>query len=249
MPPPCFPKSSSSAGPTSASRRCSTGWSARSSRWSTTSPASRATAASARRTCSGSISPLVDTAGWEDEDAETLPGRMRAQTEVCARRRRRRAVRDRRARRADPARRGNRPLAARVDGAGGAGRQQGRGQRRATAGFYEALFARASASRCRSRPSTARAWPTCSRRCCRISTTSSPSEEADAEDEEDEDGRRPAQARHRRAAQRRQVDADQPHARRGPAADRARGRDHPRFDRGRLGVDRPQDRRGAARSG
>ena len=24
----------------------------------------------------------VDTAGWEDEDAETLPGRMRAQTEV-----------------------------------------------------------------------------------------------------------------------------------------------------------------------
>ena len=25
---------------------------------------------------------LVDTAGWEDEDAATLPGRMRAQTEV-----------------------------------------------------------------------------------------------------------------------------------------------------------------------
>src|SRR5438477_2257371 len=25
---------------------------------------------------------LVDTAGWEDEDAESLPGRMRAQTEA-----------------------------------------------------------------------------------------------------------------------------------------------------------------------
>ena len=25
---------------------------------------------------------IVDTAGWEDEEAETLPGRMRAQTEV-----------------------------------------------------------------------------------------------------------------------------------------------------------------------
>ena len=25
---------------------------------------------------------LVDTAGWEDEDPESLPGRMRAQTEV-----------------------------------------------------------------------------------------------------------------------------------------------------------------------
>ena len=36
-----------------------------------------------------------------------------------------------------------------------------------------------------------------------------------------------------RAAQHRQVDADQPAARRGAAADRARGRHHPRRDRGR----------------
>jgi GTP-binding protein len=71
----------------------------------------------------------VDTAGWEDEEAETLPGRMRAADRSLAQGRRRGAVRDRRARRADPARRGDRPLAARAGGAGGADRQQGRGQR------------------------------------------------------------------------------------------------------------------------
>ena len=54
--------------------------------------------------------------------------------------------------------------------------------------------------------------------------------------------RRAAQARHRRPAQRRQVDADQPHARRGAADHRARGRDHPRFDRDRLGVDTDGER-------
>jgi GTP-binding protein len=55
---------------------------------------------------------VIDTAGYEDEDAATLPGRMRAQTEAAVRRCRRRAVPDRRAGGGDAARRGDRPLAA-----------------------------------------------------------------------------------------------------------------------------------------
>ena len=43
---------------------------------------------------------VIDTAGYEDEDPQTLPGRMRAQTERGGARRRRRLVPDRRARRA-----------------------------------------------------------------------------------------------------------------------------------------------------
>ena len=36
-------------------------------------------------TISGLEFTAVDTAGWEDEDAESLPGRMRAQTEIAVR--------------------------------------------------------------------------------------------------------------------------------------------------------------------
>ena len=49
-----------------------------------------------------------------------------------------------------------------------------------------------------------------------------------------------SQRRHRRPAQRRQVDADQPHGRRGAPADRARGRHHPRLDHGAVGVGGPR---------
>ena len=48
----------------------------------------------------------------------------------------------------------------------------------------------------------------------------------------------PAQGRHRRPPERRQVDADQPADRRGPAAGRPRGRHHPRLDLPRLGLAR-----------
>ena len=52
-------------------------------------------------------------------------------------------------------------------------------------------------------------------------------------------GRRPADPRcHRRPAERRQIDPDQPHDRRGPAAHRAGGRHHPRFDLRRLALGR-----------
>ena len=50
-------------------------------------------------------------------------------------------------------------------------------------------------------------------------------------------GRSPADPRcRRRPPERRQVDADQPHDRRGPPAHRPRSRHHPRFDRRRLAV-------------
>ena len=51
---------------------------------------------------------------------------------------------------------------------------------------------------------------------------------------------RAAEARHRRPAQCGQIDADQPDAGEGTVDHRARGRDHPRFHRHRLGMARPQ---------
>ena len=59
------------------------------------------------------------------------------------------------------------------------------------------------------------------------------------DDEEDEGGERAAEARHRRPAERRQVDAGQPDARRGADDHRTRSRDHARFDQPRLGMGRP----------
>ena len=73
---------------------------------------------------------VIDTAGFEDEDPQTL-ARPDAQADRGGGPRRGRgAVPDRRARGPDPARRGNRPLAAGRDDAGDRRRQQGRGPRR-----------------------------------------------------------------------------------------------------------------------
>ncbi len=69
----------------SASRRCSTVWSASGWRWSTISPASRATGGEGEANLLGLEFLVMDTAGYEDEDAATLPGRMRAQTEAAVR--------------------------------------------------------------------------------------------------------------------------------------------------------------------
>ncbi len=109
---------------------------------------------------------LVDTAGWEDEDEATLPGRMRQQTEASLEG-------------ADVAlfvidsRAGLTPLdeeigalSAAIVGAGGAGRQQGRGQGRGSRGL-RILSPWALAIRSRFRPNTGRAWSICSKRCCR----------------------------------------------------------------------------------
>ena len=64
---------------------------------------------------------------------------------------------------------------------------------------------------------------------------------ADPRDDADdaERGDKPVQHRHRRAAERRQVDPGQPADRRGPDADRPRGRHHPRRHLGGLGLGRP----------
>ena len=67
----------------SASRPCSTGWSAGGSRWSTTGRASRATAARARRRLGDLDFTVIDTAGLEESAPESLAGRMRAQTEAA----------------------------------------------------------------------------------------------------------------------------------------------------------------------
>jgi hypothetical protein len=64
------------------------------------------------------------------------------------------------------------------------------------------------------------------------------------EGEEEEEGARASEARHRRPPECRASPPDQPHPRAGAADHRARSRDHPRFDRDRLGL--AHRRRGAA---
>ena len=176
---------------------------------------------------------IIDTAGLEEADAATLPGRMRMQTEA--------AILE-----ADvvlfviDARAGilpaDQPFAELVRRAGCtviliANKAEGGA---GMAGAYEA-FPSALAIRSRSRPSTARASASCTRRSrtpCRSPTRTRRRRRP---------ARQAAQGRHRRPAQRRQVDADQPHARRGTPARRPRGRHHPRFDLARLGVARAPD--------
>ncbi len=108
----------------------------------------------------------VDTAGWEDEDPASLPGRMRAQTEISVQGA---SV----ALFVIDARAGVTPLDEEVgrwlreqdvpvvlvaNKAEGAREQPG---------DHGGLCAGPGRARSRSRPSTARAWPICSRRCCR----------------------------------------------------------------------------------
>ena len=229
----------------SANRRCSTGSSARSWRWSTTSPASRATARFGEAQPAG-----ARVHGRRHRRLGRRGPRQPARPDAGADRslaqgRRRRAVRDRRARGAHSARRGNRrwlreqevPVVLIANKAEG---------RAGDAGHPGKLFAWAR----RAGALFGRAWRRHGRSVRSAAAADRGADEEFDEDEpdgEDEDPRRPAQAGDRRAAQRRQVDPDQPPARRGPAADRARSRDHPRFDRGRLAMDR--SRRAKRRSG
>ena len=92
----------------------------------------------------------------------------------------------------------------------------------------------ASAIRSRSRPSTARAWPTCYEALMPHFPTPMLDDE-DAEATRTRTSNEAAAGRDRRPAECRQVHPDQPHARRGPPADRSRGRHHPRLDLHRLG--------------
>ena len=114
---------------------------------------------------------VIDTAGFEDAAAETLQGRMRAQTEIAIgeadldllRHRRQ----DRPAARRQDLRRDRAPLRQ----AGGAGRQQGRGARR-RGRHAGSLGARSRRADRRSRPSMARACPICATRSSRRSARS-----------------------------------------------------------------------------
>ena len=124
----------------------------------------------------------MDTAGFEDEDPASLPGRMRAQTEAAVREADVALVPDRRARGAD--RRSTRKSGA------GCGRRirrwwspptRPRGAAARPGGWRPTSSGWASRSLCR--PSMARGWSICSRRCARTSSARSlPStEDEDAE--------------------------------------------------------------------
>ena len=118
----CWP---SSAAPTSASPRWSTGSSAAARRSSRTCPGVTRDRVSYDATWAGRAFTVVDTGGW-DPDARGLAARITAQAEIAVDAGRRGAVRGRRDRRHHRRRRGRRPGAARVREAGDPGRQQGR---------------------------------------------------------------------------------------------------------------------------
>ena len=210
-----------------------------------------------RRSSTTSHFDVIDTAGFEDAAAETLQGRMRAQTEIAIDEADLDLLHDRRQGRPAAGRPHLRRHRAQVRQAGRAGRQQGRGARR-RGRHAEAWEARPRRADRRSRPSMARACPICATRSSRRSARSAPSATTrtttticrratsligeDIADPDAEAGLRRHQAdahRHRRPAECRQVDADQRADRRGAAADRPGGRHHARFDLGRLGLARP----------
>ena len=147
----------------SASRRCSTASSARSWRSSTTGPASPATGARARRGSATLRFRIIDTAGLEEAEAGSLLGRMRAQTEAAIAEAdvvlflidARAGVLPADRPFAELVRRSGKPVILVANKAeGGAG----------MAGRLRRLLARPRRSGAASRPSTARAWPTCSTR-------------------------------------------------------------------------------------
>ena len=229
--------SPSSAGRMSASRRCSTGWSAGGWRWSTISPGVTRDRREGEARLGDLSFTAIDTAGLDDAAPESLAGRMRAQTEA--------AIRS-----ADlslfliDARAGVTPLDCAFRRAAARRRQADRARRQQGGRAEPARPARSrpstsvSASRSRSPPSTARGWATSTARSSPMSTparrrTSDPPKTS-----------RPSgdQGRGRRPAERRQVDADQPHDRRGAPAHRAGGRHHARLDRRRLDLARARFR-------
>jgi len=185
-------------------------WSARSWRWSTTSPGNAATGVSARRTCSASTSPLSIPPAGKTRMPPACPAACACRPKLRCKGRRC-AFRHRRARGLTPLdeeiarylRQSTVPVVLVANKAEG---------RAGDAGLFEA-FSLALASRWRSRPNMARVWPTCSRRCCPPRARRRGSGRGGGRVRR---GRpfRAAEARHCRAAQCRQVDADQPPARR-----------------------------------
>ena len=150
----------------SASRRCSTGWSASAWRWSTTCPG----VTRDRREGSARLGDLaftvIDTAGLEDAAPESLSRPHAGADRGRDRRGRRGAVPDRCARRPDAGRPRLRRSGAPLRQARDPGRQQERRpgrRRRASAKPMRS----GSAIRSRSRPSTAKGLPISTTRCAR----------------------------------------------------------------------------------
>ena len=190
----------------------------------------------------GHLVTLIDTAGLEEAAPGSIAGAHARAERGGDRQGRPGAVRARHPRRRDAGRCRLRARRARVRAAGDPGRQQERGpRRRATASTRRSGWG--SASRWRSRPSTARASASWWRPCWRRSASSrsraqgrpTARETTAAEPEE----RPPDPRGHRRQAQRRQVDPGQRAARRGAHDHRARARPHARCGRHRLPVGRP----------
>ena len=144
---------------------------------------------------------------------------------------RRRAVPDRRPRGAYAARRGNRAAGfAPARRRSSSPRTRPRGMPASPGGWRPMPWG--SASRSRSAPSMARASSTCSRACARSSSATRRGRGGRGR----RGSRSAAEARDRRPAERGQVDAGQPDARRGADDHRPGSRDHPRLDHARLGV-------------
>ena len=156
----CFRRWSSPDGRTSASRPCSTGWPAGAPRIVSDTPG----VTRDRKEAEADAARPAGAAGrYRGAGGERRPRRS---TAGCAPRAKRRwreadlvAVRDRRPRRHHAGRRAFRRLAAAAEPARAAGRQQGRGPRRARRRRWRPMRS-AWATRWRSRPSTARASPT-----------------------------------------------------------------------------------------
>ena len=245
--------SPSSAGPTSASRRCSIGWSGQRLALVDDTPG----VTRDRREGEAALGDLrfrvIDTAGLEDVgDRQPRQRACRSRPSAALERGRRGAVRDRRARRRHAARPPFRRVAAPRQDAGGAGGQQGGGTGRRPAALLEA-FALGLGEPVRDLGRARRGHGRTLRRARRPSPT--PARGGTRRRAED-GARAAAAARHRRPAQCRQVDPGQPPDRRGAAADRARGRHHPRRDRhalahgaaGRCGSSTPPGCGGGPRS-
>ncbi len=215
----------------SANRLCSTALSARNSRWSTTGPASPRDRREGDATLVGMDFRVIDTAGYEDQDAASLPGRMRAQTEAAVAQ-------------ADvalfliDARVGLVPLdeeiARWLRGSKTpvilvANKAEGRA---GESGILESLslgFGDPVALSAEHGEGMVELFEAL---LPHIEKDEDPEAIVEEIDEESLDA--PLKLAHHRPPQCRQIDPDQPHARRGAADHRPGGRDHPRLDRDRL---------------
>ena len=200
-------------------------------------PASPATAAKAARTLGDLSFTAIDTAGLDEAAPESLSRTHAGADRGCDRRRRRGVVRDRRARGIDC-----RPTAPLPNWCARSGKPvilvANKSEGRADAGRRCTKPMRsASASRSRSRPSTARGSPIsttrCAQRCRRTPRRQTMKPRRGAGQAAAEAPAAPIRIAVVGRPNSGKSTLDQPAARRGAPADRPRGRHHARRDRGR----------------